>query len=145
MGSLSFGEILTIAIVVLVVFGPRRLPDLARRAGALVAKARETLASVTEAMQKEYGDAAQPFTDLKEDVSATGRELRDAVSTLGEAIESTGDGEDAVGGNSSERESAEIGAPEGETGTGTEPAATAPNEDGTGSETGGEGEVGEDR
>ena len=41
MGSLGFGEILVIVFVALIVFGPQRLPEITKKAGQMVAKARE--------------------------------------------------------------------------------------------------------
>lgn len=46
MFDISFGEILLIGIVALVVLGPERLPTVARTLGALVARAQRFVASV---------------------------------------------------------------------------------------------------
>lgn len=45
MVSVSLAEILTIALVAVIVFGPRRLPEISRRAGRLI---RDLKAAVTE-------------------------------------------------------------------------------------------------
>ena len=47
MGSLGTGEILVIVLVALIVFGPERLPEITRKAGEWLAKAREMTRSVT--------------------------------------------------------------------------------------------------
>lgn len=82
MGSFTFSEILTILIVILIVFGPKRLPELARRAGELVAKTRDATRSVTQTLEREYGDQAQPFRDLKEHVDGVRDDLRNVTSSM---------------------------------------------------------------
>ncbi len=82
MGSFTFSEILTIVVVILIVFGPKRLPELARRAGELVAKTRDATRSVTQTLEREYGDQAQPFRDLKEQVDGVRDDLRTATSSV---------------------------------------------------------------
>jgi Tat protein translocase TatB subunit len=82
MGSFTFSEILMILVVILVVFGPKRLPELARRAGELVAKTRDATRSVTEALDREYGEQAQPFRDLKAQVDGVRDDLRNATGSI---------------------------------------------------------------
>ncbi len=82
MGSLGTGEILFIAIAALVVFGPRRLPEIARTIGELLAKTRAATQSVTSALEKEYDDIAAPLHDLKQDYDSTVKGLTDAVSDV---------------------------------------------------------------
>jgi len=82
MGSFTFSEILMILVVILVVFGPKRLPELARRAGELVAKTRDATRSVTQALEHEYGDQAQPFRDLKDQFDGVRDDLRGATASI---------------------------------------------------------------
>ena len=84
MGSFTFSEILMILVVILIVFGPTRLPELARRAGELVAKTRDATRSVTQALEQEYGDQAQPFRDLKAQVDGVRDDLRSATASVTE-------------------------------------------------------------
>lgn len=82
MGSVGFGEIAFIAIVALLVFGPDRLPELARKAGELMTKAREATRSFTDAFDGEFGEATGPIRSLKADFEATKDELRTAAGTV---------------------------------------------------------------
>jgi len=82
MGSLGTGELLVIAIVALVVFGPKRLPELARKAGELLAKARAATRSLTESMESEYSDIAAPLQTLKSEYDATMSEIKNMGTTV---------------------------------------------------------------
>ena len=81
MGSLGTGEILVIAVVALIVFGPKRLPELARKAGELLAKTREATRSVTSALDSEYDGITAPLQDLKTEYDSTVKGFKDAAST----------------------------------------------------------------
>jgi Tat protein translocase TatB subunit len=81
MGSLGTGEILLIAVVALIVFGPKRLPELARKAGEMLAKTREATKSVTSALDSEYDGITAPLQDLKKEYDSTVKGLKDAAST----------------------------------------------------------------
>ena len=89
MGSLSFGEILVILVVVLVVFGPRRLPDLSRRIGSWLAKAREATSYVAEAIDSGYGEAMAPIKVLKDEFDGLKEDVNRAVASFGEAGDAT--------------------------------------------------------
>ena len=81
MGSLGTGEILVIAVVALIVFGPKRLPELARKAGEMLAKAREATKSVTSALDNEYDGITAPLQDLRTEYDSTVKGFKDAAST----------------------------------------------------------------
>lgn len=85
MGSLSFGEILTILVVILVIFGPSGLPEIARKLGTWMAKAREATRSITSQIEREYGDDMEPIRELKDHYDATKRDLSDAMTAIGSA------------------------------------------------------------
>jgi Tat protein translocase TatB subunit len=53
MVSVGFAEILTILLVVLIVFGPRRLPELARRAGRMARDVRSALAELRDGLESD--------------------------------------------------------------------------------------------
>jgi Tat protein translocase TatB subunit len=82
MGSLGTGEILVIAVVALIVFGPKRLPELARKAGEMLAKTREATKSVTSALDSEYDGITAPLQDLRTEYDSTVKGLKDAASSV---------------------------------------------------------------
>ncbi|HSJ72526.1 MAG TPA: twin-arginine translocase TatA/TatE family subunit [Acidimicrobiia bacterium] len=82
MGSLSFGEILTIVVIILIVFGPNRLPEFARKVGEFLAKARGVTREFSRAVQAEYGDDAKPLTDVMKEFDGVRKDLSDAVGAV---------------------------------------------------------------
>lgn len=84
MGSFSLLEIVTIAVVVLIVFGPDRLPELARKAGELIARARHATRSVTSALEQEYGEAMEPIKGLRDEIDSVRSDLSKAITSIGD-------------------------------------------------------------
>jgi len=82
MGSLGTGEILIIVLVALIVFGPHRLPEISRKAGEWLGKAREMTRSVTDTLDAEYGDITQPIRDLKGEYDATVGDVKSIASSV---------------------------------------------------------------
>lgn len=90
MGNLGFMELLVVAVIALLVFGPERLPELARNAGKAMAKFRS--------------EASRSIDDLKHAADLQGldkdlRGIRDDVTELRAsvtgALGGTGAGEGA--------------------------------------------------
>lgn len=79
MFDVSFGELLLIGAVALVVLGPERLPTVARTVGALVGRAQRFVASVKADIQQEANIAG--LDGLRQDLS-------DAASAFQNRIES---------------------------------------------------------
>ena len=77
MGSFGFQEFLVIAVVALLVFGPDRLPDLARQAGKAMARFRqETSRSVAELRRAaELDDLDRELRSMRTELRDVGREL----------------------------------------------------------------------
>jgi len=83
MGSLSFSEIVVIVLVILVVFGPKRLPDLARKAGELMTKVRNASASLTESLGTDYEATIEPIKSVKRDFDGIKSDLTNAITSFG--------------------------------------------------------------
>ena len=82
MGSLGTGEIVVIVLVALIVFGPHRIPEISRKAGQLLAKAREMSRSVTDSFGDELNDITAPIKDLKGEYDSTMGEMKSAASSV---------------------------------------------------------------
>jgi Tat protein translocase TatB subunit len=57
MGSIGAGEIMLIAIFALILFGPKRLPEIGRQIGRAIAEVRR----VSRDFEREVRDAVEPF------------------------------------------------------------------------------------
>lgn len=83
MFDIGFWELLIIAVVLLLVMGPERLPEVAKQAAFLIRKARQSMYRLRNEMQEEMDDTAfsdidkarQEMTDLKNDFKQFGRDL----------------------------------------------------------------------
>lgn len=93
MGSLGFGELLFIGVVVLIVFGPKRLPEIARRAGELMAKARAATKELTDSLDAEFEGTTAPLKDLQTEYRATRDQLSDSASKITDLTAVEFDGE----------------------------------------------------
>lgn len=82
MGSLSFAEIITIVVVILIIFGPNRLPEFARKLGELMARARKATSEFTNDLSGEFSDSADPLKSAKEDYDGIKEDLKKAGSAF---------------------------------------------------------------
>lgn len=76
---MSFGEIMTIGVVALVVLGPERLPTVARTLGALFGRAQRFVASVKSDISQ-HGQMAG-FDDLKKDMQEAADVFRNRIES----------------------------------------------------------------
>lgn len=79
MFSFSPSELLTIALVALIVFGPRRLPEIARRAGQVVAYLRSAAQEIRSELGDDVDSIAKPFREAATDLSAAGKKLKETT------------------------------------------------------------------
>lgn len=74
---LQGGEIIIILLIALVVLGPTRLPELARRAGRLASELRQAARDVTSGLEAEVSELRQVRDDLQSEVDDLKKPLRD--------------------------------------------------------------------
>ncbi len=84
MPNFTLSEILTIALVILIVFGPQRLPEMARKAGGLVRRVRTMANDLRREFAGEFEDIAQPLRDV-------GTELKGVQQDMGASFDSLSD------------------------------------------------------
>ena len=96
MFDFSFGEISLIAVVALLVLGPERLPRVARTAGALVRRARNSWQNVRDEIERELQaeelkrsieQARRTASDLHNDLRSTSADIQASIEQTGNDLE----------------------------------------------------------
>lgn len=99
MFDIGFGKLALIAVVALLVLGPERLPRVARTAGALIRRARNSWASVrseierelaTDELKRSIREAAEAV-DIRADVNAAANSIHDSIRKPMADVESMAD------------------------------------------------------
>jgi Tat protein translocase TatB subunit len=85
-GPLGMQEMLIILVVALIVFGPRKLPQIGKTLGKSIAEFRRTSTELRSTLEREvqmeeFRAARSEVTDLKKDVTNLGRGLDPAGGT----------------------------------------------------------------
>lgn len=80
-------EIIIILVVALVVLGPRRLPEIARKMGRWSAELRRAARDLRTGLEAEVGD----LSGIREEIETPMREVRDDVRRVGRDIDEAGD------------------------------------------------------
>jgi sec-independent protein translocase protein TatB len=83
MFDIGFSELLVVALVGLIVIGPKRLPEVARTAGQWVAKVRRFVADVKQDIDREMQKAdLNELRNLKQELDETRRVVEQTSSSL---------------------------------------------------------------
>lgn len=85
MGSLGFGEILALAVLALLIFGPDRLPTIARQLGSTVARFRQE-ANKTMGELREAAGVDEDIATLAREAKEVSSSLRDVKKTAAGAL-----------------------------------------------------------
>jgi sec-independent protein translocase protein TatB len=87
MFDVGFSELLVIALVALIVLGPKRLPEVARAAGRWMAKIRRFVSDVKQDFDREMRNAElTELHQLKQDLDETRRMMEDTSGRLMQQI-----------------------------------------------------------
>jgi len=81
-------EILTIAVVALVVFGPNRLPEIARTIGKYVRELREAVRDLREGIEREVAPIREPMKDLREELTEGASDVKRTLAETADAAAS---------------------------------------------------------
>ena len=69
MFSVSPAELLTIAVVALLVFGPKRLPEIMRKLGGVGREMRRAAEHLKTSLEEEMGEALGPLDQARREIT----------------------------------------------------------------------------
>jgi len=107
--SVSPAELATIVIVAIIVIGPKRLPELARKAGAMLRAIRRATEELKSGIEEEYQEAVAPLREMKQEYReavAPLREMKDEIESMLDAPGKT-EPQNSPGGKPDDDESGE--------------------------------------
>jgi TatA/E family protein of Tat protein translocase len=76
MGQLGFQEILMIFIVALLVFGPKKLPELGKSLGKGIREFKKATDELKSSWEDQVKDISTPLNDFKKDVHSMGQDFK---------------------------------------------------------------------
>ncbi len=86
MPNFTLSEILTIVLVILIVFGPHRLPEIARKAGDLVRKGRTMANDLRREFEGEFGDVTQPLKEVRDELKGVQQDMGQSLNSLSDEV-----------------------------------------------------------
>jgi TatA/E family protein of Tat protein translocase len=78
-GNIGFPELLVILTIALLIFGPRKLPEIGRSIGKAMREFRRTSDEIKEKIEEEI--QAEEFKDIKEEFDKDIKDIQDGVKT----------------------------------------------------------------
>lgn len=78
MGDLSFGEIFVIFIAVMVLFGPKKIPQIARELGQGIRKMRGAVEDIKQEIMKETED--NPVSEIQKEIEKVKEEAQNFIT-----------------------------------------------------------------
>jgi len=76
MGQLGFSEMLVIFVVALLVFGPKKLPELGKSLGKGIREFRKATDELKSTWQEQVKDIQAPLNDVKRDMNEMSQDLK---------------------------------------------------------------------
>src|SRR2546423_5542836 len=89
MGSLGFPEILMIFVIALLVFGPKKLPELGKSLGKGIREFKKATDELKSSWEDQVKDISAPLNDVKRDIHTMGQDLKSDFYKSIEAEEHT--------------------------------------------------------
>ena len=78
MGDLSFGEIFVIFIAVVVLFGPKKIPQIARELGQGIRQMRGAVEDIKQEIMKETED--NPVSEIQKEIEKVKEEAQNLIT-----------------------------------------------------------------
>jgi sec-independent protein translocase protein TatA len=78
--DISGGEILVILLVVFIIFGPDKIPEIARWFGKGMNEIKKATSEIQEEITRETGDLKKATSKIRDEIQKQTKEVTDAVS-----------------------------------------------------------------
>ena len=79
MGQLGFSEMLMIFVIALLVFGPKKLPELGKSLGKGIREFKKATEELKSNWEDHVKDIAEPLNDMKRDIQGMGQSIKTEV------------------------------------------------------------------
>jgi TatA/E family protein of Tat protein translocase len=79
MGQLGFSEMLMIFVIALLVFGPKKLPELGKSLGKGIREFKKATEELKSNWEDHVKDIAEPINDVKRDIHSMGQSIKTEV------------------------------------------------------------------
>ena len=76
MGNLGFTEMLMIFVIALLVFGPKKLPELGKSLGKGIREFKKATEELKSNWEDHVKDIAEPINDMKRDIHSMGQSIK---------------------------------------------------------------------
>ena len=76
MGQLGFSEMLMIFVIALLVFGPKKLPELGKSLGKGIREFKKATEELKSSWEDQVKDISEPINDFKKDLHSMGQNLK---------------------------------------------------------------------
>lgn len=76
MGQLGFSEMLVIFIVALLVFGPKKLPELGKSLGRGIREFKKATEELKSSWEDQVKDVTTPLNEVKQDIHNMGQDMK---------------------------------------------------------------------
>ena len=86
MPNFTLSEIVTVALVILIVFGPQRLPEMAQKAGQLVRKSRLIISDLRREFEGEWSEVSEPLKEVRREVDGIKEEMGSSLRSLSDDV-----------------------------------------------------------
>ena len=80
--NISGGEIFIVILMVFIIFGPDKIPEIARWIGKGVNEIKKATSEIREEIDKETGDIRKAANKIKDDFNNETKDLKDITSKL---------------------------------------------------------------
>lgn len=77
MGNLGFTEILVIFLVVVILFGPKKIPEIARELGQGIRKIRGATEDIKQEIMKEMED--NPISEIQKEIDKVKQQIEEPI------------------------------------------------------------------